>query len=632
MRRIVAIVLPRLLCELAAELVAKKNVPSAVVLTDGARPSDASSQRMSHSAERQSRTEGASSKRWLPAQSASQSASQSAPHHGTQNRTAPHQPDRRQSAAHQSGHRQSRQEQSTGGQLSLLADASDEMDAKRELEEQQLQATTRIDAVNDLAKKYGVRAGQTIAESRAILAHLRVAPLPKEKVRLALQELCESVLRFGTSVSFELPDTVWLDISGVAHLFGGEKQLTEELFAAVSELGYTVRIATSAGPMLAQAYARWLQPASGQLTLVTDPTDEQQLAKQLPVKSLPVSDEVQIWLAQLGILTLAELAKIPKEYACHRLGREAATALDLVDGVDERPLKAYCPVDLPVQTVSWDEPITGSEPLLFVLRGVCGKIAARLEGRGLAAQKLRLTLSYDQGVAAFRGVPSELIQEYELAAPLFRDEEIWKVLSSRLGRTRLQAPSVGLKLEVLQLTHAAKRQLELAKTQSKLTGANPETLAVLFGELSADVGSSHFGFLRLSDSHRPEKVSLLQPASASQLNDDLKHSGSRKINARQAGSGKANPHRSRLPNRLLSQPITLTGPIRSGALLSVGQQIYSIKKTAFEKRLDAVEWWSDSAVSRDYVRVWLENASSALEVLVYIDRTSGQRFLQAIYD
>ncbi len=566
-RRIVAVVLPRLLCELVEEQTTKKGTPCAVVLKDA------------------------------PAKSTPSEA-----------------PDEKQ--------------------LQLLVEQPQDV---TEL----TQATTTIDAVNQLAKKYGVRAGQTIAEARSILAHLRVAELPKDKLRTALQQVCESVLRFGTSVAFELPDTVWLDISGVSHLFGGEVGLTEELLGAIAELGYTTRIAVASGPMLAQAFARWGQPPKGQLALIVGSEESQKQAKLLPVQALPVESEVRIWLAQLGILNLGDLAGIPRKYAAHRLGPKASVALDLMDGKDERPLEPYCPMDLPTQSIAWDEPVSGSEPLLFALRGLAARVAARLEGRGLAAQKLRVSIHYDRSIARFRKAEPELLQEFELSAPLFRAEELWKVISARLSRTQLSAPSVGVKLEVLQLTHAHKRQLELAKTQSKLNGDSPEAMAVLFGELASDIGKRQFGLLRLGDSHRPEKLSLLQPINAKQLMAPRRLS--RRVQAGYSspttgdaaaasadalGAGRGG----KLPSRLLMRPLLLSGPIRAGAMISVGDQVFSIKQTRFEKRLDFVEWWSEAAVSRDYVRVWLENTSSSMEALVFVDRNTGQRFLQAVYD
>lgn len=515
----------------------------------------------------------------------------------------------------------------------------------------------RLDAVGMSARQYGVRSGQTLVEARALVAHLQVVSLTNGEVQSALERVCESILRFGVTVAYDLPDTVWLDITGVAHLFGGEGALCEELLRAIADLGYRTRLAVASGPVLAQALARWGTPQRGQFAVLaaegTEEATTQQQVQSLPIQALPVSSEVRSWLAQLGIVTLGDLRKIPREYASHRLGEQASAALDLVAGVDLRPLRPYAPVNLPLEKVSWDDSVNGVEPLLFALRGLTSRIGARLEGRGLAAQRVRLTVNYDVGIARLRGSEATLVQEYELAAPLFRAEELWKVVSSRLTRTHFTAPSVGLVFEVLKLTHAHQRQLELSQAQSNLGGATPEALAVLLGELSADIGKRQFGLLRVGDSHRPEKLSLLQPITHQQLSTSRPRR-QRGANAKSALNGakvdsagidsagvdnvsidsaKGVALRTRSsPSRLFRKPVPVHGSIRVGSLVSVGRQMFTIKSAQFERRLDFVEWWSEAAISRDYVRVWLEGSRQGIEALVFIDRSTGQRFLQAIYD
>ena len=55
---------------------------------------------------------------------------------------------------------------------------------------------------------------------------------------------------------------------------------------------------------------------------------------------------------------------------------------------------------------------------------------------------------------------------------------------------------------------------------------------------------------------------------------------------------------------------------------------------AVERRLAGIEWWAKTplGVSRDYWRLWLQGASGGCEALAFVDRKTGQRYLQAIYD
>jgi hypothetical protein len=83
--------------------------------------------------------------------------------------------------------------------------------------------------------------------------------------------------------------------------------------------------------------------------------------------------------------------------------------------------------------------------------------------------------------------------------------------------------------------------------------------------------------------------------------------------------------------RLLPKPVAFEAPLRVGAAVAIGRRFYSIESLAFEQRLEAVEWWSQ-AVFRDYVRVVLRGSDGVLEGLVYVDRDSGNRYLQGVWD
>ena len=85
------------------------------------------------------------------------------------------------------------------------------------------------------------------------------------------------------------------------------------------------------------------------------------------------------------------------------------------------------------------------------------------------------------------------------------------------------------------------------------------------------------------------------------------------------------------PTRLLPHPVELSSVISAGSTLVLGHTLYTIERLRFEQRLDAVEWWS-RAVARDYLRLWLHSESGGMEALVYVDRHSGRRFLQAVGD
>lgn len=494
-------------------------------------------------------------------------------------------------------------------------------------------ATALLDAVSGSARRFGVRPGQSIAEACVLLSQLRIVELPRAELDAALGRVAEAALAFGATVSLEAPDTVWVDVTGAAHLFGDEQALATELLSRVRALGHVARVAVAGGPRLSQALARWGNPsAHGERGVSVVPAERtRHTMAALPVTALPIAGEHAAWLARLGVLTLGELAKLPRAAAAARLGEHADRALDLADGRDATPLVAWKPPSLLVEQSEWDEPASGIQPLLFVLRGLVARVSARLAGRGEAAQKLVLVVSHDRAIARHQGVPEEKALVFDLASPLWRAEEMSRVIVSRLERTRLEAPSVGLRLEVPAIIRALGRQLELSRVSGGVTGQKGlESLPVVLAELAADIGRERVGVLALADAHRPEKQAELVPALPEPGALRPKKPRREPLPVRRLRSLAGS--RLGAPTRLLPQPVPLEVALRVGATLCIDHRLYTIERIGFVERLEAVEWWTSAPVARDYLRLWLTGTEGGLDALIYVDRQSGKRFMQAVAD
>jgi len=497
-----------------------------------------------------------------------------------------------------------------------------------------IDATAKLSAVNESAKRYGVRAGQTIAEACALVSSLVVREVSQAEVLSTLGCIAEVGLGLGTTVSVEAPDTVCVDITGSAHLQGGELALGCEFANRVRAMGHSVRVAISDGPRLARAFAHWFSPSAA------DPEDRGVCVvpsehtvpafAALPINALPLPEDTTGWFVRLGVFTIGELCALPRQALGSRLGEAAASVTELCAGRDRAPLVAFTPERTISELSTWDEPVTGTEPLSFVLGGLVSRVSARLTGRGEAAQSLLLTIAYDPAIARFRNEKPELTLRFKLAAPLHRADELRRVLSARLARTRLGAPSLSMRLSVPKMVPAVARQLELAQVVSGSTGiasaiADNE-IPVLIAELSAELGEGQVGTLELCDSHRPEAKSKLVPPRL----ESTERAASKPARLR-----KTEPSFAELPGaptRLLPEPCELFGPLRVGASLAIDRSLYTIDHLRFEQRLDAVEWWGHAPVTRDYVRLWLQGASGGFEAVAYVDRSTGRRYLQALAD
>jgi protein ImuB len=260
--------------------------------------------------------------------------------------------------------------------------------------------------------------------------------------------------------------------------------------------------------------------------------------------------------------------------------------------------------------------VSGSGPLLFVVRGLLARLSARLEGRGEAAQVLVVRLFHDRAIAEHRGVALEKELRFELAAPLWRETELERVVRSRLERTEVGAPTRGLEIVIEELTLATAQQLALTEGGK----SRAEELPVLLAELGADVGSERVGVLELVDSHRPEAQSVLEPVRRARSTAQRKRTRTLSMRVTCAFT------------RLLAEPVQLVAQLRVGESVVVGPRLYSIERVRFVERLEGVGWWTETPASRDYLRLWLRGPEGGLDALVFVDRASGKRYLQALAD
>ena len=114
------------------------------------------------------------------------------------------------------------------------------------------------------ARALGLPPGMALAQARAQVAGLDIRDADPEGDRAHLAGLAIALARRWTpTVAIEGDDTLFLDLSGVAHLHGGEAQMAARLRRMLARLGYTARIAIADTPGAAWALAHYRHPGEG---------------------------------------------------------------------------------------------------------------------------------------------------------------------------------------------------------------------------------------------------------------------------------------------------------------------------------------------------------------------------------
>ena len=282
-----------------------------------------------------------------------------------------------------------RRREEIAGPLAVIVDSSG---VSATSDEQERPATEPLDVVDEAARRFGVRPGQQAAEACALASRLAVRRITPTEIAEALGAVAEMTMALGTTAAIEGLDTVWVDVTGAAHLVGGEEVLADELAERASALGHRVRVAIADGPRIAQAVARF---AKEPCTVVPVGQGAQALAP-LPVHALPVGADVASFLVRVGVFSVGELAQLPRASVAGRLasdkggkpqpgshgaGKAERTreALELAQGRDPTPLVPWEAPRRLEEIVCFEEPTPSSGALLFVLRAPASKSAAALD-------------------------------------------------------------------------------------------------------------------------------------------------------------------------------------------------------------------------------------------------------------
>ena len=87
-----------------------------------------------------------------------------------------------------------------------------------------------LTALNEAAVSEGLSAGLGLADARAICPRLLTLPAAPKKDEEALRDLARwASCRYSPTLNIDGDDGLWLDVSGVPHLFGGERALLADL-------------------------------------------------------------------------------------------------------------------------------------------------------------------------------------------------------------------------------------------------------------------------------------------------------------------------------------------------------------------------------------------------------------------
>src|SRR5262249_5469563 len=120
----------------------------------------------------------------------------------------------------------------------------------------------RLCAVNDAAAALGLIIGMPLADARAMYPNIMVADADPAADFAVLEAVADWCGRYTPLVGLDPPDGLTLDITGCAHLFGGEAALAADLTRRLQARGLQTRAAVAGTVGCAWGVARFAPPGT----------------------------------------------------------------------------------------------------------------------------------------------------------------------------------------------------------------------------------------------------------------------------------------------------------------------------------------------------------------------------------
>lgn len=361
-----------------------------------------------------------------------------------------------------------------------------------------------LHAVNAAAReRFGLRRGQSHADARAIAPDLVSVPAePAEEAR-ALEALALWFERFSPMVAVDGADGLLFDMTGAAHLFGGEHAMLREIVQRLRAADIAAHAALADTPGAAWALARY---SHRPVSLAAAGASRDAIAG-FPVEALRLDETTVRLLARFGLQRIGDLYSLPRAGLARRFrsleGLALVRRLDQALGVEAEPLKPLRP---PPDYRAWQalaEPIIDLEGLAHLLPPLAEALARQLERDSQGVRMLALD--------AFRTDGRVMRLTAGLSAPSRSPAHLLRLLKEK-GLERLD---LGFGADALMLT--ALTAEPLAMTQGELQGdarlAAPEAaLAGLIDRLQAKLGEGTVRRPQPVESHLPERSERWLPA------------------------------------------------------------------------------------------------------------------------
>jgi protein ImuB len=354
-------------------------------------------------------------------------------------------------------------------------------------------------AVNPAAAAAGLAPGMPLADALSFLPGLATAEADPVRDAAALTRLAEWCGRYSPWTAPDHQpggtDGIKIEITGCAHLWGGETALAADLARRLARQDIAHRIAIAGTLGAAWALARFA--ASDGRPALTPTGEEQAALAPLPVEALRLDPVTVQGLRRVGLQRIGELYPMPRDALARRFGKSVACRLDQALDALPEPLSPLGETPTRRVRLSFAEPIADPADLARAAERLAEDLTFWLAREGVGARRLDL---------AFHRVDGRVEHIRLGTARPSRDPR--HLAELMLGRLDTIDPGLGVEDMILAAYAVEPLTAEQIAIAGGLAGET-DGIAPLLDRLGARLGMNALGRLEARESHIPERASVM---------------------------------------------------------------------------------------------------------------------------
>jgi nucleotidyltransferase/DNA polymerase involved in DNA repair len=475
-----------------------------------------------------------------------------------------------------------------------------------------------------VASRRHIVAGMKLSQAQALCADLIWKEYDLNAYQKAQKFLLNDLISVSPKVTVQALGIFLLDASGLS-LLGGERCFCRNLQRVVNRAGcgeLRTGIADSSFAALVATRSKQKQfcivPAQG----------DQEFLAPLPVRHLPISEDFQNTLNDLGITTLGELVQLPVDAVIERFGREGLAVHELARGIDN--VHPHLPPEERSYTcvVQLGAPVELLHETQFILKSMLDRITFDLKQNGLWAEEVTLAFFNE----------NDKIDEriLNLIRPSNHSKFLVEVAKLSLESKPLTREFTGVTATVSRYSKEAWQQISYGTADNRqgsvLTLQNnngfTESLTLLLQKFMSRLGEHSVVRSVASDQHIPELAGAWLPVADSSAVRDVLPINLEYVSSRVGSSQVACElvlRRSTPPS-----PVLVEFQNNEPTAITYRHRWHKIKEITTPERLSGL-WW-ETPVRKSYYIALIESKSESFLILLVHDHENDAWQLEGFFD